>query len=160
MEVGGGILLITTMTLVMLGLVISYVCRWGNNMMGDSNIVSFRACKNRNVKSLFHCDRCCQGKVNPFLYDGHPCPPSGRYDTFDPPTHHRRSSSQCAMITREQDDLIPDDDMPLELISLLENKSNWEVRRRTGLLRQVTRTDRWGDILLKTGFVHLYSTVQ
>ena len=48
------------------------------------------------------------------------------------------------MITREQDDLIPDDDMPLELISLLENKSNWEVRRRTGLLRQVTRTDRWG----------------
>ena len=36
MEVGGGILLITTMTLVMLGLVISYVCRWGNNLMGDS----------------------------------------------------------------------------------------------------------------------------
>ena len=55
------------------------------------------------------------------------------------------------MITKEEDDLIPNDDIPLELISLLEDKSsNWNARKRGGLVRQVTRMDRFSVTALKS----------
>ena len=58
------------------------------------------------------------------------------------------------MITKEADDLMPNDDIPLELISLLEDKSsNWNARKRSGLVRHVTRRDRFSVTALKSEVV-------
>ena len=50
-------------------------------------------------------------------------------------THHRRSSSQCKIITKENDEVIPKSEIPIKLIYLLEDKtSNWDSKAKSGLI--------------------------
>ena len=50
-------------------------------------------------------------------------------------THHRRTSSQCKIITKENEEVIPKSEIPTQLICLFEDKtSNWEVKAKSGLV--------------------------
>ena len=50
-------------------------------------------------------------------------------------THHRRTSSQCKIIIKDNDEGILKSEFPTQLICLLENKSsNWDIRFKSGLL--------------------------
>ena len=55
---------------------------------------------------------------------------------------HRRYNSHSAILAREEEHhMIPTTDIPCDLISLLENKSNnWDVRMRSRLLATITRS--------------------
>ena len=122
MRVGWTILLLYTMTIVSTGLAISYLCR---------------SLKKRNPSSLFHCNECkyAQDQTD-FSHDLH-------YTAISliskrPKYSHKRDSSRCSIITKEEDDLIPNEDIPSDLICLLENRStNWDVKRSSRLMAQL-----------------------
>ena len=92
-----------------------------------TNIHTSRLLKKKNPYSFFQCDHCIQMETSLF---------------FQTPkvsakirTHHRRTSSQCKIIIKDNDEGILKSEFPTQLICLLENKSsNWDIRFKSGLL--------------------------
>ena len=84
---------------------------------------------------------CCRVHSSGRRLSGHGClpPPAvSRSSVFS----HRRDNSQSSILAREEEHhMIPSTDIPADLISLLENKSNnWDVRTRGRLLAAITRS--------------------
>jgi len=121
---GLSLLITATLSTVLFGLSISFSCR---------------ALRTRNPWSYFHCEHCQQSDLSDLLsrYQSQILSDFGSKKRIN--LTHKRESSKCAIITKEEDDLIPNDDIPSRLIILLENKAdNWDMRRRNKILAKMT----------------------
>ena len=122
LSVGWCYLLLWTMIIVIIGLIISYLCR---------------SLKKRNPSSLFKCPECQHHHETVNYSPNHSLSvsPSSGVVMRKSSRRHRRDNSRCSIITKDEDDIIPDDDIPSDLICLLENKSaNWDARQRNKFL--------------------------
>jgi len=108
LEIEWFLIFVSTVITVSFGLGISFFCRLLNR---------------KNLNNFFHCNFCSSSKRCK-VQQYNPSRPGQRgEDVFNKP---------------EEDMLFPSDDIPGDLINMLEDQANWETKKKGRILRQMT----------------------
>jgi len=108
LEIEWFLIFVSTVIMVSVGLSISFLCRLLNR---------------KNMKNFFHCSFCSSSRRL-------------KVQQYNPSS--ARNRGEMVDSKSEEDMLFPNDDIPSDLINILEDSTNWEVKKKGRFMRHMT----------------------